>query len=442
MTPPKHSLLEGDVAPHLRRLSLPLALGMVGMTIASLADTYFLSHLGTRALASIGFTLPMVMFFLGVTFGLSIGTSSVLARVYGEGDFEKMRQMSTDTLVLTALITTCASVFGVMLMTPAFVAMGAKDDILSDVQIYMAIWYIGLPFFGLTMVANACIRATGDTRYPAAIMLTMSGIQILINPFLIFGWGPFPMLGFSGAATSLLVSYIVTSGISFYFLIVRKKILSPVLWHVKTVDSWKRFLHIAVPAMISNQIAPLSAAIITAMAAIYGKEAVAALGVAKRVEGMCILIFYALGAGVSIFVGQNFGAGNFGRIAAVINLGARWSLTIGFIMALVIWPFAAEIAEIFDKNPKVIAYTTQYFHWVPISFGVMGVMVLVNGALNAMGRPLIATSFIILNTVILYVPLAWLLQKQIGFLGIVIALTMTNLFVGLLSFVYSRRGIS
>ncbi len=439
MTPPKYSLLEGDVAPHLRRLSLPLAFGMLSMTLFSLADTFFVAKLGTGPLAALAFTLPVVMFFMGITFGLSVGTAAVLARVYGEGRIEKVRQLSTDALVMTLIIVVAAAVLGIATIELIFPLMGAGPEVMPLVRRYMLIWYMGLPFFGLMVVGNSCMRAMGDTAYASMIMTIMSAIGLILDPLLIFGIGPFPALGLPGAATAVMISYVLTCAYSFYSLAYKRRALSPVLWHAGTRDAWRRFMHIALPAMLSNQIPPISAAIITWMAAGYGKEAVAALGVAGRVEGVCVLVFYAIAAGVSIFTGQNFGAGNYGRIAEACRLGVRSTLIWGLGLAVIIWPLASIIPGWFDDNPAVIAYTAQYLHWVPVSFGAMGAMIVIHATMNAMARPLSATVLIILRMFGLYVPLAFFLQAQLGFLGIVVALMMTNLLIGLIAVLWQRR---
>lgn len=441
MTRPKFSLLEGDVGPHLRRLSIPLAFGMLSMTLFALADTYFVSRLGTAALAALGFTLPVTMFFLGITFGLSVGTASVISRAYGEGNFAKVRQLSTDALVMTFIISTAAALLGLLLIDVIFPMMGAGDAVMPMIRRYMHVWYLGLPFFGLMIVGNSCMRALGNTGYASMIMTIMSVISLILDPMLIFGWGPFPELGLVGAATTLAISYIATCLFSIYTLIHRKQALSPVLWHDNLREAWKKIAHIALPSIFSNQIAPISAGIITWMAAGYGKEAVAALGVASRIEGMCILVFYAIAAGVSIFTGQNYGAGNYGRINQACMLGVRYCLIWGLAMAMLIWPFAYVIPGLFEADAKVTQYAALYLHWVPVSFGAMGAMVVINAAMNAMARPLRATALIIFRTFILYVPLAFLLQMKFGFLGIILALCATNLLSGAMAVYWQRRAM-
>lgn len=441
MTPPKFSLLEGDIAPHLRRLSIPLAFGMLSITLFNLADTYFISRLGTRELAALGFTMPVGMFFLGITYGMSVGTASVISRVYGEGNFDRVRQMSTDALVMAAVIALSAALAGLATIDIIFPLLGAKPALMPLIREYMFVWYLSLPFFGTMIVGNSCMRALGDTGYASMIMTLMSALSLLLDPLLIFGWGPFPRLGLTGAAATIVIAYALTCGYSLYMLAHRRQALSGVLWHEGSAASWRRFMHVALPSIFSNQIAPVSAGIITWMAAGYGKEAVAALGVASRIEGVCVLVFYAIAAGVSIFSGQNYGAGNFGRIAEACRIGMRNTIIVGLGMAVLIWPFAYDIPRFFDGDPSVTGYAAQYLHWVPVSFGAMGALVVVNAALNAMGKPMAATVLVMIRMFVLYVPLAWFLQKYYGFLGIVLALTLTNLLAGVVSMIARRQFI-
>lgn len=439
MSTPKFSLLEGDVGPHLRRLSIPMVFGMLSMTVFSMADTYFVSRLGTGALAALGFTMPVVLFFLGITFGLSVGTASVISRAYGEGNFAKVRQLSTDALVLAFLITVTFAVIGVLAIPYLFPAMGAGPEVMPLVSRYMHVWYLGLPGFGLMVVGNSCMRALGNTGYASMIMTIMSAINILLDPLLIFGVGPFPELGLVGSAATVAFSYTATCCFSIYALVHRKQALSPQLWHPNVGEAWRKLLHIALPSILSNQITPVSAAIIVWMASGYGKEAVAALGVAERIEGTFVLVFYAIAAGVSIFTGQNFGAGNYGRVKQAITIGVRYALIGGLAMAAAIYPFAASAPALFDDNARVVEYTSLYLHWVPVSYGALGTLLVINAAMNAMARPMVAMALIGLRTVVLYVPLAWFLQKTHGFFGIVLALSVVNLIIGAVAVYWQRR---
>ncbi len=439
MSSSRPSLLDGDVAPHLRRLSIPLVWGLSSLSLFYVVDTFYISRLGTLPLAALGFTIPVVLFNMGIVFGLSVGTTSVLSRAYGQGDIEKFRQLATDSLSLTVALTVAAAIVGLIFMDPIFRMMGASDDIMPLIHRYVSVWYCGFIFFGTMMVGNATFRATGETGFASRMMIMQAVINLVLDPFLIFGWGPLPRLGLTGAAATLVFTYYTTCMTTMYYLIFRKQILSVRVIHAGIFDSWRRILHVAFPSIISNQISPVSAAVITWLASGFGKEAVAALGVATRIENLSTLVFYAIGAGLSIFTGQNFGAGNYGRIQEATAVASRYCIYWGLVVAAGLWIFARDIPELFDGNTMVVDYAALYLHWVPISYGAMGMMIASNAALNAMGRPLPATFLILLRAVVFYVPLAWVLREYFGFMGIIIALTLTNLAVGAISYVWNRR---
>ena len=185
-------LLEGDVAAHLHRLAFPLMGGMIARSVFNIADTLYISRLGTSALAALGFTMPLVAAFMGIIFGLSVGTTSALSRTYGEGDVEKIRRLTTDSIVLTTLIISAVSVTGYFFIDHNFRLMGAKEEILPMIHHYMAIWYCGMVFTAIMMNCNACIRATGDTHFPSAMMLAVALINISSIRFLFTAGGPSP----------------------------------------------------------------------------------------------------------------------------------------------------------------------------------------------------------------------------------------------------------
>jgi putative MATE family efflux protein len=433
------TLLEGDVAAHLRRLSAPLIWSLMTLTGFSVIDAAFIARLGTDALAAMGFAMPVMMISMGVVYGLSVGTTSVLSRVYGEGDVARGRRLATDALTLTFVTVCGTAIIGLVVMDDIFRMMGAESAIVPMIRSFMIVWYGNMIFTALLLVGNACVRATGDTRFPAFTLAAASILSILLDPCLIFGLGPFPRLGLTGSAVTVLLVDSVVAMTSLYIIGRRKKALSPDIFHPGVLDSWKKILHVGLPSIISNQISPLSAAVVTWLVADIGSEAVAAFGVATRIEGMAVIVFYALGTGVSIFTGQNFGAGNYGRVAEIAGVAAKYCLIWGLFVAGTLFAFARDIPEFFDSDAAVVGYTAQYLRIVPVSYGAMGVLVTANAALNAMGRPFPATVLIILRAFALYVPLAWVGEKYAGFTGILLALAATNVIVSILSHLWHKK---
>ena len=435
----KKNLLEGDVPSHLRRLVFPLMWGMFVTEVFIIVDTLYISRLGTSALASLGFIMPVAMFSMGIIFGISVGSTSVLSRICGEGDFDKVRRLATDSLILNTFLVSITAVVGYFLIDPVFRLMGAEGEMLQMIHDYMAVWYCGMVPLSIMVVGNSCIRSTGDTRIPSVIMTLMAVTNICLEPFLIFGWGVFPEMGFHGAALSQVISYTLTSAVLLCYMIFRKGILMPVLFHSGSVESWKRILHVGFPAIIIKLLVPLAAVVVTWMAANLNNEAVAALGISMRIESISIMIFYAMGASVVIFTGQNFGAGNYGRVSEVRYLAAKYVQIWSLIMAVFLWIFSEKIPLFFDSDPLVVSYVTQYLCIVPISYGAFGLLLIYNAALIGMGKPLPAAFFVLLRAFILYVPMAWIVGKYYGFAGILLSLALSNIIVGSASYLWNKN---
>jgi len=167
----KAHLTGGPVVRTLLRLTWPMVAGIIGMVLFNLVDTFYVGRLGTLELAALSYTFPVVLVVASLAMGLGIGTAAVLSRAIGEGDHHKVQRFATDGLLLSALIVTSVAVAGVVTIEPLFRQLGADEAIIPLVKQYMRIWYVGVPFVIIPMVGNNAIRATGDTKTPAASAL-------------------------------------------------------------------------------------------------------------------------------------------------------------------------------------------------------------------------------------------------------------------------------
>ena len=193
-------LTEGPVGRTLLGLALPMIWGMFSIIAFNLTDAYFVGKLGTAPLAAISFTFPVVMTVGSITIGLGVGTCSVLSRAIGEGDHRKVQRLATDSLILSLLVVGFFILVGILTIDPLFEAMGADSETLPLIREYMSIWYFGMMFLVVPMVGNNALRASGDTINPSIIMTVSALINVILDPILIYGLGPFPRLEIKGAA--------------------------------------------------------------------------------------------------------------------------------------------------------------------------------------------------------------------------------------------------
>ena len=436
----KAKLLQGPVGKTLTSLAVPMAFGIVSIILFTVVDTVYIGRLGAEPLAAMGFTFPISYIVMSIAMGLSVGTSSTIARAIGEGHQLRVQRLATDGLGLAFLIVTCFSLIGLTNLNTIFSLMGAKGEILELISDYMIPWCLGVGLLVIPMVGNGAIRATGDTKTPATIMIIAGIVNIVLDPFLIFGIGPFPRLELQGAALATVFSWAMAFTASLWILGKREGMIRLPIFDPKySFDSWKRILYIGIPAAGTNMMEPLSMAVITRMISEYGEEAVAAFGVGGRLEALSLIGLWALSTAITPFIGQNFGAGNYDRIRAALRFGVKFSLIWGGAAFAVLYLCAGIIAPIFNDNKAVIASIVLFLQIIPISYAMYGISALVNSMFNALGKPLQASLVIILHLFVFVLPLAYLGSKVYGLKGIFIGIAVGNAVVGIIAYLMVQK---
>ncbi len=440
MNAPRAKLTEGPVGGHLIDMTVPVLFGITTLMAQSFVDAWFLGKVGDRALAAYSFGFPIIMIVTSVAIGLGAGTSSVVARAIGADDYHRARRLSTDSLLLSFIIIGLISIAGLLTIDPLFRLLGAPQDMLPMIREFMLILYSSVPFIVVGMVGMASMRATGDTRLPSMLMIGAAIINIILDPILIFGIGPIPAMGLNGAAFAAMLARGAIFVGTVYVLHYRLDLLS---FNKPNPDelrkSWRDILQVGVPAAGTNAIVPLATAIVTAMIARYGPEAVAGFGVASRVESLVLVIFYALSSVIGPFVGQNLSGGKFDRIQLSLKQCAIFCMGCGVAIMVLLALASGFLPEMFSDNEDVLIVTRQFLWIVPISYGAYGVVMVMNAAFNGLGDPMPAVYISVTRVLILYVPLAFLGSRLFGIPGILGAYAVANLLSGLLGYVWARR---
>lgn len=422
----------------LIKLTIPMTFGIVGMVAFNLVDTYFVGRLGTKELAALSFTFPIVLLINSLAMGLGMGASAVISRAIGEGDQHKVQRLTTDSLVLALLFVAFFVVIGLLTIDPTFRLLGASPEILVLVKEYMSIWYIGGIFVVVPMVGNNAIRATGDTKTPSVIMFIAVTLNFIMDPLLIFGIGPFPRLGLAGAAITTVIARAVTFVVALYVLYFRDKMLTLAFPKLKVVyDSWKRILYIGIPTALTRIVVPLGIGVITRIISSYGSEAVAGYGVAIRIQFFSMTAIRALASVIGPFVGQNWGARKYERIDQGIAKSRNFSLIWGLGVCAVLAVVARPIASIFNDNAMVVSTTMLFLRIVPLSYGFFGITILSFSVLNVLNKPFHAALLSIMH-MILFIALALLGSYLLGITGVFVASAAAYCIAGIGSYFVLR----
>jgi putative MATE family efflux protein len=437
---PKAVLTEGPVGKTLVNLTIPMIFGIISMVAFNLVDTIFVGRLGAMELAALSYTFPVVLVIASIAMGLGIGTSAVISVAIGEGNDHKVRRLTTDSLVLSVTVVAVFAVAGLFTINPVFTALGAPPDILPLIRQYMRIWYFGMIFVVIPMVGNNAIRASGDTRTPALIMVTAAAINLIFDPLLIFGYGPFPRLEIAGAAVATVFARGLTLIVSIIVLSVRKKMITlNVPSFRELMQSWGRILYVGIPAASTRIIIPLATGVITRFLSSYGPETVAGYGVSSRIEFFTLTVVLALSTVLGPFVGQNWGAGNHDRVRYGIRFSKQFALVYGVVLIGALFIIARPLASVFNKNEIVVGAIVSYLRIVPLGYGLQGIVLLCAAAMNVLNRPLQAAALSLIQMFVVYIPLALIGSSLFGVTGIYGALAFSYALAGIAAHVVLNR---
>ncbi|MCF7915986.1 MAG: MATE family efflux transporter [Spirochaetaceae bacterium] len=436
-------LLEAPVARTLLQMALPMVFGILSMVVFNLADTFFVGRLGKQQLAALSFTFPVVLTISSLAQGIGMGASAVVSRAIGSENYQRVRRLATDSLILGLLVVGLGAAVGLLTIRPLFGLLGAKGVVLDYIGEYMGVWYYGMIFVVVPMVGNNIIRATGDAKTPGMVMVLGAAANLILDPLIIFGIGPFPALGIRGAALATLFGRGLTFLIAMYVLVVREKLLAYNLPKPSEVwRSWKEILHIGIPNAATKMIIPLGNGFITRVVASYGAAAVAGYGVASRMEFFSLAALNALSSVVGPFIGQNLGAGKLHRVKAGFTTSGHFSLYVGGFLFLVYLVLAGRIAAIFNTDPKVVATAALYMRIVSFAYAAQGFYLVVSAGLNVMKRPLQAAGLSVLEMFGLSVPLALLGSYLFGTVGVFVAIAFSYTVTGLVALWTIRRQLN
>jgi putative MATE family efflux protein len=426
-------LVNDPVGQTLFRTTVPTTVGGIAMILYYLADTWFVSLLGTDQLAALGFTFPATIMITYLGVGLGIGTSAMVARAIGARDQNKATEMTLAAIVFGFLLGLLLIIPALLSIDTVFTLMGADSATLVLIRRFISAWYLGIPFLLVQFAGTAVMRASGNASLQGKMMMLGAAINAILDPLLIFGPGPFPAFGIRGAAIATVITWMLCNVFIWYFLAVKEQLLG-LIWpgFTKLCRDWHRLLKIALPAALANMITPMATAVITATLAQYGAQAVAGFGVVMRIEALVMIVVLGMSMSLPPFISQNFGAGAMDRVRLGLRLSLQFIVVLQLGLYLIVALAAPLIARIFSPEPEVIAVIVTVLRILPASYAFQGMVVLSASSFNALHAPRNALITSLLRFFIFYVPLA-LLGAALGDIpGLFVGAALGNLGAGLL----------
>ncbi len=436
------NVLDGSIKKHMFRLMLPSIGGMFAITAFNLTDTFFVSRLGTDALAAMGFTFPVIMIIGALSSGISLGAGSVLARAMGSGNEHKMHRIATDGILLSILAVMIISVVGFLTMKPLFTLLGAEGESLKLVIDYMSIWYIGAFVIVVPPVSDSSMRAMGDMVRPLYVMLTCAVLNIILDPILIFGYFGIPAMGIAGASLATIISRAFGMVLSLGFVHFHYKLLDFNYKSFKELlESWGAILRIGIPNVLVRLLPQFVRAFMTRLAAgmAVGSIAVAAIAAGQRIESFATIISMAVGVAIVPIIGQNFGAKKFTRVMEARRLLIRIAVVYGIMLLVIVLPFGKLFASVFSNDPVVISYAANYLKIMLIGSIGLNQYNWLSESFNAVGKPKYAVFINAVGTIAILMPCLYIGAFIGGFIGMILGVSFGQILIAIMAIILTKR---
>jgi putative MATE family efflux protein len=450
--PEEFDLTSGGIGKPLFFLSLPIVVTNLFQTAYNIADTFWLGQYNTDALAAISFAFPMVFLLISFGMGLSVAGSVLVAQFTGANEEREAEYAAAQTVTFAILGSLVLGVVGYFSVDAFLDLMGASEDVLPLATSYMEVISLGLLFMFGFFVFVALMRGYGDTITPMLVMFGSVVLNIVIDPFLIFGWTvvenaplvgtlAFPELGIQGAAIATVFSrgLALVVGLAIMFRGTRG-VQIHLRDMVPDLSYLRRLVRIGFPASIEGMGRALSMNLLLVIVALFPDTVVAAYGIGTRVFSVIFLPAIAVARGVETMTGQNMGAEKPDRAAKAAGLAAKVLFVILTAAGVVVWVTAAPIADLFTTSPEVVDVTTQFLRYVALTFGFMGIMRAYTGSFRGAGKTLTAAAISVVMLAVVRLPVAVGGANLLGASGVWLSFAISNVVGALVAYAWYRRG--
>jgi putative MATE family efflux protein len=433
----------GPISRALGLLAIPMMLEMAMEAIFALVDIIFVSRLGTNAVAAVGITEALITVLYAVAIGFGMGVTAMISRRTGARDNDGAARVAGQALWIGAILATVIGLIGVSYAPQLLALMGAGKAVIEEGRGYTAVLLGGSASIIYLFLLNAAFRGAGDAPVALRSLALANLINIVLDPCLIFGLGPFPELGVTGAAVATTIGRSVGVLYLLYVLFAAKGRLRFGLRHASLDPALvRRLIAISIGGVGQFLIATASWIAIMRIVALYGSAPVAAYTIALRLIEFALLPAWGLGNAAATLVGQNLGARKPERASQSVWQAARYNATFMLVLGALLVAFAPLIVSFFSDDPELLRYGTNCLRIMGLGYPMYAVGMIIIQALNGAGdtRTPSLLNFICFWTI--QIPLAYTLATAVDlgpngvFWSIVISESMLTVF-GVLVF---RRG--
>lgn len=434
---------EGSIGRVTMLLAIPMILEMAMESVFAVVDIFFVAGLGTAAVATVGLTEAMITLLYAVAIGLSMGTTAMVARRIGEKDNEGASLAAAQAIWLGVFVSIIVGLVGIFYAPNILMAMGADEEVLTIGVPYTRLMFGGSFTILFLFLINGIFRGAGDASLAMKALTLANCINIVLDPCLIYGYGPFPELGLTGAAVATNIGRGVGVLYGLYYICggggrIRLH-MANMLPHLHTLTS---LVKISLGGIAQFLVATASWVFLVQIVSSFGSDAVAGYTIGVRIVMFTILPAWGLSNAAATLVGQNLGAGLPDRAEQSVWQIVKFNAIYMGFASLMMLLFATPLVSIFIEESVASGYAVQALWIFALGYIPWGIGMAIIQSFNGAGDTMTPTWINVFCFWLVQVPLAYSLAMllELGPVGVFWAVFVSDVLTGIVGYLVFRRG--
>lgn len=431
------------ILPLVLSMSLPMVLSMMVTSLYNIVDSYYVAKISEDAMTALSLVFPVQNLINAVTIGFSIGANAVISYHLGAQEREKADAAATQSILYNALHGVVLTI-GCIAIMPYFLRMFTENPMVVELGVrYSRIAFSFAVAVAISMSMEKIFQAVGKMLLTMVCMMSGCILNIVLDPVLIFGWGPFPEMGIEGAALATGIGQVLSLALYVICYVVAKLPVT-IHWGKGFGDRslGKKMYAVGIPAALNLALPSLLISSLNMILVAYSQVYVLVLGVYYKLQTFLYLPANGIVQGMRPIIGYNFGAREHARVRSIYRVTLALAAGIMAVGTVLCWTVPEQLIGLFSTNAETLAAGSTALRIISLGFVVSSVSVISSGALEGLGMGAPSLVISLMRYTVLMIPVAWVLSRVLGANGVWHAFWITELITAGVSYTIYRKRTS
>ena len=409
------------------RLSAPSVGAMIAMSFYGLADTFWLGRLSYEAVAAITITFPFYNLVFAIGLGSGVGANALASRRFGEKNIEATNRVAGQVFPLTAIFGALFILVSVVFARQLATLLGAPAQVIDLTVDYLVFFGWGIPFIIFRLMARNIFHASGEANKPMIFIVAGAVLNAVLDPFFIFGWGPFPEMGVGGAGLATTIGGALTAALMAYHLIGSKSVYRLKPQHFKPeLSIIVQIYRVGLPSVVMNFSEAFVSLMMNRIVAGFGPLALAALGIAGRIADLAFIPIVGVAHALLPIVGFCLGARLWRRLWAAVKQSSLITAALLGTASLLLAIFAPQIIALFNNSPELLAIAVPGMRIFISAFVLVGPAIMFVITFQGLSKGWTGTFLSLFRQLLVLLPALFILSRFLGLTGVWLSMPISD----------------